>query len=373
MDEKNTFNIEDKIISVLTGQASQEELQEVRQWLSESDGNRKLYDDYAVIWETSRAVSRDDDYRPDLAWTSLRKRMKPERHSSQQDIPIRKVMMVAAMVAVVFLAGMAVNQFTGKTTNDQIQLMYTEYSSPYGSKSKIRLPDGSVVWLNAGSTLRYSTDFNVHNREVYLEGEGYFDVKTNPDKPFTVHTSHLDIQAFGTAFNIKAYPEDATIVTTLEHGELKVNGRNDKSLYMTLKPMQNVVYYKNGQTAVKQAITTNSTKTSSVKEKNVPVATVSDDVNISLYTSWKDSEWLIESQTFGELAGSLERRFNIRMVFGSNELKNYRFSGTIRNETIEQVLNALTITAPVKYTIDQGIVRLQIDPKRKSKYDTLLR
>jgi ferric-dicitrate binding protein FerR (iron transport regulator) len=153
VDNTYTNHIEDKIVSVLTGQASQEELAEVRQWLAESANNRKLYDEYTGIWGISCAVGRNDDYQSNAAWTLLNRRMKTRKNYMQPTIPWKKVMLVAAMLAIVFLAGTSVTLFTGKAT-EQSPLMFTEYSSPYGSKSMVKLPDGSSVWLNAGSMLR---------------------------------------------------------------------------------------------------------------------------------------------------------------------------------------------------------------------------
>ena len=290
---------------------------------------------------------------------------------------IRRTLQVAAAVAVIFFGGMLAGYYAAKPDIDLAEKLAMLSGSKYitvvprGSKSTIMLPDGSKVILNAASKITYTTDFGWESREISLVGEAYFDVKSNPEKPFTVHTSHLDIQAFGTAFNVKAYPEDRMIETTLEHGELKVNSRNDNSLDISLQPKQNVVYYKTDETAPKQEKTTKGTAPSSMAQTDVPVPVITDEVNTSLYTSWKDAEWLIESKSFSELAGLLERRYNVTIVFVSNELKNYSFSGIIRNETIEQVLNVVSITAPLKYTIDQGNVRLQIDQKRKKYFDAL--
>ena len=163
------------------------------------------------------------------------------------------------------------------------------------------------------------------------------------------------------------------IVTTLEHGELHIESRINDGFDMVLQPRQNVVYYKAGQ---KNGSDTRDTKqnlseTASTVQSLQKPTLVTNNVNTDLYTSWKDTEWVIEAQTFGDLATSLERRFNVQVLFGSPDLKNYRFSGTIRKETLEQVLNVLTYTAPMQYKVDQGVVQLLIDQKRKRNYDEL--
>jgi len=395
MDNINEYIIE-QIAGFLAGELSSDEAESLQKWVAASDGNRRYFEEMKIIWQSVGSVDTSVTFHTGRAWQKVTEQQQPTRvYSNRQKVSmnlippktariIRRTLQTAATVAIIFLGGALTSYFMLKPAIDRAEELAVFTGSEYkvvvprGSKSTISLPDGSIVTINAASKITYATDYGFSSREISLEGEAYFDVKTNPEKPFTVHTSHLDIQAFGTAFNVKAYLEDPTIVTTLERGELKVNSRNDHSLDILLNPKQNVVYYKNEPIASKQGntskqeTTTNSIALSS-PESDIPAVTVTNDVRISLYTSWKDPEWLIESQTFGELAGSLERRYNIRIIFGSNDLKKYRFSGTIRNETIEQMLNALTITAPMKYTIEQGVVRLQIDPKRKSNYDALSR
>ena len=372
-----------QIAGFLAGELPPAGMESLRQWIAASDENRRYFEEMKIIWQATGSIDTSVTFHSEKAWQKVAGKHTVNRPKVSMNLIrpetkniIRRALQVAAAVVIIFSGGAAASYYILKSGIDRAEeltvLAGAEYKVvvPRGSQSTVVLPDGSKVVLNAASKITCATGFGFSSREILLEGEAYFDVKTNAEKPFTVHTSDIDIQAFGTAFNVKAYPEDPTIVTTLEHGELKVSSRNNNSMDVTLKPKQNVVYYKNSPIEPKQE----KTKPSPVSTENkadIPVVTVTDYVNTGLYTSWKDAEWLIESQTFGELAGSLERRYNIRMVFGSNELMNYRFSGTIRNETVEQILNVLTITAPMNYSIDQGVVRLQIDHKRKSNYDAV--
>ena len=390
MDNSNNNQIIGQITGFLAGELSPSEVESLQQWVTDSDENRRYFEEMKATWQAAGSVDTSVIYQPEKAWKKVTGRQPVRTYSNRQKISmnlisprtkrvIHRTLQIAAAVAVIFSGGALASYLMLKPGIDRAEKLVALADSEYkivvsrGAKSNMVLPDGSIVVLNAASKITYAADYGFSSREITLEGEAYFDVKSNPEKPFTIHTSDIDIRAFGTAFNVKAYPEDNTIVTTLERGELKVNSRNDNSLDITLKPKQNVVFYKSEPIASKQEKSTNVTQSASIQQNDVPVVTVTEDVNIGLFTSWKDSEWTIESQTFGELAGSLERRYNIRILFGSDDLKNYRFSGTIRNETIEQMLNALTITAPMKYTIEQGVVRLQVDPKRKSYYDALSR
>ena len=360
-----TYNsIEDKIVSVLSGQASREETAEVRRWLAESAVNRKLYDKYVNIWRASNAIGRMDDYQSDAAWASLNKRMEAQRHPILSGLSWKKAMIVAAMFVLVFLAGMSVNLFTGKSADEQNMLTYTEYTSPYGSKSKVKLPDGSLVWLNAGSTLRYSSDFNTNHREVYLEGEGYFDVARNEQTPFWVQTSTITIKVLGTAFNVKAYPEEAFVETIVERGVVQlVDPLSDSPKTTLLHAHQKAVVVKGSQSGKEPAGETpvQETKPEEAKPLSyIPIADVkiNSDVKTEVYTSWKDTRWVIEREKLSTFAVKLERRYNVRFVFADEELKEYVFSGKFEDETLEQLLEALKLTAPVLYKVKQNTVQL---------------
>ena len=362
MNKLNISN-EAKIVNVLTGHASQEELSEIRQWLMESDDNRRLYDEYAAIWMTIRAVGRDNDYQPDAAWALLNKRMKPQKPHTQFATLLRKAMMVAAMIALVFLAGMVIYHFAGKSANEQNRLTYTEYTSPYGSKSKVKLPDGSLVWLNAGSTLRHSSNFNVSNREVYLEGEGYFDVIHNEQTPFLVLTSTIIVKVLGTAFNVKAYPEESVVETTVESGTVQlIDPLSSLQETTILHAKQKAVVVKNLQP---DAIPENhSLQDEQLAEINplayTPIIDVEVNSNVATeaYTSWKDSRWVIEREKLSTFAVKLERRYNVRFVFNDNELKEYVFSGKFDDETLDQLLEVMKLSAPILYEVKQNTVYL---------------
>lgn len=363
MDEIYKNSIENKIISVLSAKASQEELTEIRQWLSESEGNRRLYDEIAAVWTASGSVRRHADYQPDVAWTMLSKRMKMLNNHTKQSIPLRKIMMVAAMMVVVFLAGMFVHHHSDQIPKDQPLPTYTEYSSPYGSKSKVKLPDGTLIWLNAGSIIRYSSDFNLANREVYLEGECYFDVTHQEKMPFWVQTSTVTIKVLGTAFNVKAYPEESFVETTVERGVVQLIDPLSSAQETTiLRAQQKAVAMKAVQPEQKtREIVIQDSKLMEIKPKEyIPIANmeVTGNVKTEAYTSWKDTRWVIEREKLSSFAVKLERRYNVHFVFEDEKLKDEVFSAKLEDETLDQVLEAIKLTSPILYRVKQNTVYL---------------
>ncbi|NJK95364.1 MAG: FecR family protein [Bacteroidales bacterium] len=250
----------------------------------------------------------------------------------------------------------------------------TEYNVPKGSKSSLKLPDGTIVWLNAGSKLTYTDDFNQNERNVYLTGEAYFNVVTNKEKPFRVHTSELLIRALGTRFNVKAYPEERIITTTLEEGIIDVQvlkkNENGVNRQIKIKPHEKLVFFKDGYAdSLSLPRPKEELKKISFAVKNIRVES---EVNTELYTSWKSDKWIIEGLTLKCLAPMLERRYNINIHFNNDGLEQYKFSGILQNETIEQIMDALRYTAPLRYSIVKDSVYLKLDHSVKQNFERII-
>jgi len=235
-----------------------------------------------------------------------------------------------------------------------------------------------VVWLNAGSRLTYLKDFNEKTRLVSLEGEAFFKVKTNKKKPFVVNAFGLKVNAVGTAFNVKAYPNDKSIIATLVEGVIKVEGKgfNQKSFAYTLKPNQNIIYVRDSKLIESEKSTNegiNHEKNKGLRPEVIPEEILlNDNIRTEILTSWKDKHWIIEGEELENLATLLERRYNVVVHFKSKELKSFKFSGTIENETIEQVMEILKLTTPLKFEFGKGEVWWDIDNKLVDKYSRIL-
>ncbi|WP_316824488.1 FecR family protein [Pedobacter miscanthi] len=224
-------------------------------------------------------------------------------------------------------------------TKNVAQMVYT-FATKSGERKKIILPDGTSVLLNARSILAIAKNFNDKCREVSLTGEAFFDVKHNKDKPFKVHTSDFNINVLGTAFNVKAYPDEISSEATLIRGLITMEGVNGNGGVITLKPSQKVTFYK---TVIPQQ-----------KNKLVKPTSPQPEITINHYTKIKDSTivetaWTqnrieIYDQDFDEIKNVLEKWYNVEISFTDPALEKYRFTATITNESIEEVLHALKAT-----------------------------
>ncbi len=273
---------------------------------------------------------------------------------------IFKIVQYAAVLALVFIfSWMAQNAFKKSTqpiTNNINS--YNEVSVSYGSKSRIVLPDGSVVNLNSGSKIRYPSHFE-NDRSVFIEGEVFFNVKKDAKHPFYVHTSDITIKVLGTVFNVKSYPEENTIETTLVSGSVQIFDNNEKQAdkdkakqIATLSPNQKALFLKNNR-----EMTTVSNETKVHKTEMEPISPnmiILNKVKTEVTTAWKDNRLVFDNEKFELLLPKLERWYNIEIINDFPEINTSRFTGKFDLETIEQALKALQITTPFNYTMEKN-------------------
>jgi len=201
-----------------------------------------------------------------------------------------------------------------------------------GQKANITLPDGSKVWLNSQSKLTYSSNFNIEKRELKLNGEAYFEVAHNPNKPFIVHSNDIAVEALGTAFGIKAYNEDNLISSILMRGKVRVTTPDGASILM---PNDRLMYDKTSHKKVQSTVT-----------------------NATDFTGWIHNELRFEDESLGEIAKTLERVYNVEIIYASEKIRNQRYTGTVNNNSLESVLNIITLTSPLSFEIDKHQVKL---------------
>lgn len=203
---------------------------------------------------------------------------------------------------------------------------------PKGGEYRVLLADGTKVWLNSGSILRYPTSFNKKERMVQLEGEAYFEVKKNPKVPFAVKVRGMSLAVFGTSFNVNSYEPGKGIGTTLVEG--KVTMRIDNGKEYVMRPHEHITYNL-------------ETDTYSVLKN----------VDVSLYTSWKDGVFRFENQRMEDITNRLSRWYSCEVVYNDNSLRDLKFTGVAKkNEPIDHLLNLISLLKDVDYDVKDGVV-----------------
>ena len=228
----------------------------------------------------------------------------------------------------------------------------TQIVSGKGIRKKLKLPDGTLVWLNAASKLTFDSDIDSKAvRIVHLEGEAFFDVAHAKDRPFIVFTDKAAIKVLGTAFNIKAYPSEKCSETTLLRGSIEFSVIGQPNQKIRLNPSEKIALKEDQVTLKKdQALLNKGQKlTLTIKHMNTVKIGQTDYIE---ETSWKDNRLVFNNETLEELKPKLERWFNITIQINSDRAKSYHFTGIFKNETINQALTALQLIKP--FTFEQS-------------------
>jgi transmembrane sensor len=262
---------------------------------------------------------------------------------------------VAASILIVFLVSLP-----AKKTGDKPVASNTISTRP-GSKSKVELPDGTQVWLNADSKLTYAQNFIGSTREVTLTGEAYFDVahataaETGQKIPFIIHTNSIDIKVLGTAFNVRSYPREKTIETALIRGSVEVTLHNSPDKKIVLKPDEKLIVKNDNATIVStRPALADSFANGSDNEPMMMLSKIhpyKEDTTAHYETLWVKNKLAFENETFDRMLPDLERWYNVSIVLKNETLKGLHFTGVFENKSLADVMEALSLARGFRYEI----------------------
>ena len=257
------------------------------------------------------------------AYRQTQARIKVDRRKSMYN----QLMRYAAFLTIpLLLSSLILGYLYFNGTEDEGK--YAEVTATRGTVVRYELPDHSIVWLNSGSTLRYPTVFKKNNRDVMLNGEAYFEVEADSERPFYVNTAHgLSVYVYGTKFNVVAYEDDNYIETVLEKG--KVNVVTPDLETIVLAPGEQLLYNKDTHETTRN--------------------------NVDVYgkTAWKDGKLIFRNASLDDIFKRLERHFNVDIQFNNRHGKEYNYRATFRTETLSQILDYLARSANLKWKIQE--------------------
>ena len=331
MEEENK-HIDELIANYLTEGLDKNALDELKTWIAASAENQQYFIRQREIWFS--AVSREaaSVYDKDKAFENFRNRVESQKEiqsTSRRGFSLSALWRYAAVVAIIIAVG-CISYWQGEV-NVKDTFADISVEAPLGSKTKLYLPDGTLVWLNAGSRMTYSQGFGVDNRKVELEGEGYFEVKRNEKIPFFVKTKDLQLQVLGTKFNFRDYPEDHEVVVSLLEGKVGLNNLLREEKEAVLSPDERAVINKaNGLLTVESVTASNASQ-------------------------WTDGYLFFDEELLPDIAKELERSYNVKIHIANDSLKTFRFYGNFvrREQNIQEVLEALASTEKMQYKIEE--------------------
>lgn len=331
MEEENK-HIDELIANYLTEGLDKNALDELKTWIAASAENQQYFIRQREIWFS--AVSREaaSVYDKDKAFENFRNRVESQKEiqsTSRRGFSLSALWRYAAVVAIIIAVG-CISYWQGEV-NVKDTFADISVEAPLGSKTKLYLPDGTLVWLNAGSRMTYSQGFGVDNRKVELEGEGYFEVKRNEKIPFFVKTKDLQLQVLGTKFNFRDCPEDHEVVVSLLEGKVGLNNLLREEKEAVLSPDERAVLNKaNGLLTVESVTASNASQ-------------------------WTDGYLFFDEELLPDIAKELERSYNVKIHIANDSLKTFRFYGNFvrREQNIQEVLEALASTEKMQYKIEE--------------------
>jgi transmembrane sensor len=346
------------LIKYISKETTTQENLVVEKWLSESEINFKYFGklrdtviatDMSLLSTDDRFVSngeKDEILGRILNDDATTAKRNTYFSSNGHFKAVRAFLLVAAIVCLIFSILFNLYQhkiiktnypdtYTAKYNNERV---YKSFYTVNGVKGKITLPDGSVVWMNSASSISFPYIFSDTLREVNFQGEGYFDIQTNPDRPMIVTTEKgMRIKVMGTTFHVSSYTDDDKEEITLFSGKVNLSNKSSKIEQMELKPYQ-TVQLSYGKKLIN---VTQTTEVDTIKK-----------------VSWKDGDLIYDQTPMKDVIKSLERWHGVEIKVLDNDVYNYYFTANFHSESIIQILELLEFTSPIKYEIEDKIIYL---------------
>jgi len=317
------------ILRNLERNISLKDMEKLEIWISSSDENRMLYQQLKNIYEASGGKLQPKDISVSKALEKITYVIEKSSISKTYFLnyfkKVAAILIIPLMLAC-FFAGWKLNDYKSDF-NKNINSGYSEVFSPLGIRTAMTLPDGSKVWLNSGSNMRYSLQYE-ENRTVYLDGEAYFEVVSDSENPFVVNLNSIQVVATGTSFNVQKAITKPNIQVTLIEGSLSVDKINEKGEIIAiagLEPNDHFIYDTNSDSFEK---------------------VVQDPYK---YISWKDGRLIFRNDPLEEVVKRIGQIYNVDIEIQGEELKNYSYRATFEEESFDEILKLLALSSPIQY------------------------
>jgi len=328
-----TSDYDQQIAAFLSGNSNPSEIQALQLWRDLSAENNKVFEEAVRVWENCpKPLSKAEIEQDKMVVKGL-----IINHSAIAQGKDRKLIKFLRFAAI--LMGpvlLAVGWYIGSNNRSTKALTWNSVTAPRKHIAILNMADGTEVWLNAGSTLTYPANEISGKREVKLSGEGYFKVTKNAKKPFYVNTPNATVKVLGTSFNMKAYPEDDRITTTLEEGSIELAIAKSGSNPYVIRPGEQAIYQLS-----KNKISVNQ-------------------VDATLFSAWRGEKFVFRDADLKTIITELERLYDIKIHIKNHGLEKLRFRGMFSyDQDLLDAFETLSRSVKINYTIKGREVWLQ--------------
>jgi transmembrane sensor len=329
MNKEEKEEYYDLLTKFFAREISDSEMIMLKSWIMENTENRRIFDNENELWQELSVQDNLKHFKVDSAWEDISLSLGLEDVKSKSIRILSnikfKILIAAATVACILAFGSLTLWLSGKVSLLKATSASTLITTNEGEKANIFLSDSTGIILNSGSTLQYDGSFNFKDRLVKLDGEAFFDVSTNPSKPFVVQLRQMKISATGTRFNIFCFDNEDRVEVTLEEGVINVAIKGNKPI--NVKSGQQVVYF--------------------VRYEKVLIREVATET----YTSWKENKLKFNDTSLEEVLRRIGRKYNVIFEITNRDLLNLKYTGTFIDESVEEVMAMLTTVSPITYRI----------------------
>lgn len=334
------------IIQYLNDELNQDEREHFRKHLNQDASLRAEFIKQKNLWAMTASRLSSEVRVNGLETESFIYGLNSKKEEAQKALRLLKklsVYKIAAILMFGLLVGNMVYMLSGQMSSETQQaIFYTDTYVPKGEKSELTLPDGTHIFVNADTRLRVPSNFSANNRRVWIEGEAYFNVKSDLDNPFLVETTSINIEVLGTSFDLSCYADDAIVTTVLDEGSIRFSGANNLKVNgAMLEPGETAKYHK--ESGVFKIEETNDN---------------------ALASSWKQGQLKFKDMPFHELALKIERLYNVEIEV-DEALKFERYTGEINSETVWAVMNHFAIATP--FNVEAKGRKIKVTAKKNFK------
>jgi transmembrane sensor len=346
---KDDEEIKMLLVKYITRQANDEEIAFIKQWVSAHPENEQYFAQLYEAWQNSLLLEHDI-IDADNAYQLFVNKISDDKQPAKKTYKAWYVVaaLVVTVIAAIFLK-----------SKPAVIAPLNQLAAKPGNIRKVTLTDGTIVWLNSGSTLKYDEDFGKTNRRVYLEGEGFFEIAHGKTEiPFIVNTKNYLIRDIGTRFNLKAYPNDSFFETSVVNGEVSIEDNEHKDNAM------NRIYIKQKQTLriwnrrAEQLEVSHGFNNAPVNYNEIQITQFTPNTE-AIYTGWKDNLLMFDGNTLQDIARVLERRYDVKINISDTLLHNIKYSGNFKNvESIDKVLDIIKQNTPIGYSKSGNIITI---------------
>lgn len=333
----------------VAGEYTEQERKKIEQWLNKHPDNEKKMEEFKRIWDVTKNKQQSirEMFDRDKNWQNLKARLKEDGDFEQpasepayastsrsRITPLhsvtQKIIRVAAIFLIAGLVGVLAYQNWYQPEPEAQDTVLREISTANAQRANLTLNDGTEVMLNAASNLQLPTEFEEDVREVFLKGEAYFDVSSDPDKPFLIHARGSVIRVLGTSFTVRSYPEDGQVQVVVEEGRVSLTPEDQKS----------------GEQAI---LNVNELGRYNLNSQRIETKQVED---LQLYMSWREGYLKFRETPMSQVASELERRYGVEVTFESPEIEEKLLTAYLTSRSIKNVLSVISESLEIEFQLD---------------------